>query len=329
MGCLAGEQDKIELGGYLELELPASGEGFHETALALNSGRNALRYVLEARGTRSLALPRYICDSVLEPAVEMGIETTFYHLDDSFEIVDEPEVGERCQLLYVNYFGLKANYCAELAGRLGDKLILDYSHSFHRLPLGGIDTFYSARKFFGVPDGSFLYTTSRLPRELERDVSWDRTGHLLGRIDEGASVHHSAFTRNEEALSGTPVRWMSKLTHRILAGVDHSFVRSTRTQNHLFLHAALKEANELAIPGTVAGETTIAYPYLRSGGAKLRQHLWDERIYVPILWPSARERTKPGSVEERLVEELIPLPIDQRYSTRDMTRIIRAIERHE
>lgn len=37
-------------------------------------------------------------------------------------------------------------------------IILDNTQSFFQKPISGIDTIYSCRKYFGVPDGAYLST---------------------------------------------------------------------------------------------------------------------------------------------------------------------------
>ena len=54
-----------EIGGYFELELNKNRE-YHKNALKLNSGRNALIFILMNLKPRKIYLPYYICDSVLE-----------------------------------------------------------------------------------------------------------------------------------------------------------------------------------------------------------------------------------------------------------------------
>ena len=64
-----------EIGGYIELErfsLPM----LHEGALALNSGRNALAYLIRARGIKKLLLPRFLCDSVPKVCEREGAAST-------------------------------------------------------------------------------------------------------------------------------------------------------------------------------------------------------------------------------------------------------------
>ena len=55
------------IGGYFELELRDYGTVYHDMGAALNSGRNALEYILRS-GPRydNVYLPYYTCDVMLQ-----------------------------------------------------------------------------------------------------------------------------------------------------------------------------------------------------------------------------------------------------------------------
>jgi len=94
-----------ELGGYFELELN-QGVHFHSEALALNSSRNCLKYILQAQKPSKVYLPAYCCDSLVEPLISEGVEYSFYHIDESFELIELPNLKFNERLLYINYFAL-------------------------------------------------------------------------------------------------------------------------------------------------------------------------------------------------------------------------------
>jgi hypothetical protein len=49
---------------------------------------------------------------------------------------------------------------------------------------------------------------------------------------------------------------------------------------------------------------------------------------VATYWPEVLERLPdPGFPEHSLVNEIIPLPVDQRYSESDMERIVSVVQR--
>ena len=54
-----------EIGGYFGMETLA-GETYHAALIAVNSGRNALLYLLKARNVQKLYIPGFLCDTVYE-----------------------------------------------------------------------------------------------------------------------------------------------------------------------------------------------------------------------------------------------------------------------
>ncbi|MFN5704969.1 MAG: hypothetical protein ACK45U_03865, partial [bacterium] len=69
-----------EIGGYFELELNRKSE-YHPEAIKLNTGRNALEYILRVRNYKKVYLPLYTCDAVLQPLKKLKIEFEFYNID--------------------------------------------------------------------------------------------------------------------------------------------------------------------------------------------------------------------------------------------------------
>ena len=81
---ICGEQ--AEYGGYLEL-------GFGPGALALNTARNCLAYVLRARNIRTLQLPSYLCGAVKNTCAELGVRAIEYPIGQDFLPLPELEPG--------------------------------------------------------------------------------------------------------------------------------------------------------------------------------------------------------------------------------------------
>lgn len=50
------------IGGYFQFE-ESSGKMLYEDGVKLNSGRNALVYLLEARNIKKIMMPQFMCDS--------------------------------------------------------------------------------------------------------------------------------------------------------------------------------------------------------------------------------------------------------------------------
>ena len=317
---MVASNNKIKpIGGYFELELRC-GQEFHMNALHLNTARNCLEYIILARNYTKIYIPYYTCEVILQPLLKHNIEYEFYHINVNLEPVKLPSLNENEGFLYTNYFGLKQGCVEKLSSLYGNQLIVDNSQSFFSPRIDGIDTFYSARKFFGVPDGSYLYTDSKLEVVLEQDKSYMRMQHLLQRIDESAEKAYILFRQNDDSLDNQPIKLMSKLTERILKDVDYQNVKNRRIENFQYLHKTLSNTNILNLE-LHQYFVPMVYPYL-TNDATIRKRLIENKVFVAKYWPNVLEWCNEDSLEYNLTENLIPLPIDQRYSNNEMRFII-------
>lgn len=314
--------DQKSIGGYFELELPQNSE-YHSAAIALNTGRNCLEYILRVRGYRNVYLPYYSCDVLLEPFIKLNVKYSFYRINEHLELDEDIQLNDGEALLYINYFGLKQGYIDFLATKYGKQLIVDNTQAFYAKPFEGIDTFYSCRKFFGVADGAYLYCDKQLDIELEQDYSWGRMTHLLKRIDISPEAAYKDFSRQDDQLKENPIRTMSSLTRRIMASIDDNLVKTKRRDNYMLLESALSEKNGISLP--LAGNAVpMVYLYL-STDLELRQCLINNKIYVATYWPNVLDWCNEDDFEYQLTQLSLPLPIDQRYGEDDIKRIIELI----
>lgn len=310
-----------EIGGYFELER-FFGKEYHEKALGLNSGRNALLYLLKARKIKKLYIPYFLCDSVSNLCRNYGFEFHFYSIARDFLPVFPAAPGRDEYLYVVNFYGQISN---EMVLRMKQKygnIIFDNIHAFFQKPVTGVDTIYSCRKFFGVPDGAYLATDAVLEEKLKQDVSSHRMRHILGRFEGFASDYYQDFKSNDHSFGQLPLMEMSALTRNLLRAVDYETVRKKRNENYAYLETALGTRNPLKLR-TLYGP--YAYPFYHKNGMALKQALAAEKIYVATLWPNVLEYE--GTLEKDYAENILPLPCDQRYTQEDMERIIDVIGR--
>lgn len=307
-----------ELGGYLELELGNRDNEYHRGLTRLNTGRNALEYILRARKFSKIFLPYYHCSALKTPLERLGQSFEFYHIDYNFEF-EHFSVADDEALLYINFFGLKDSYIHSLAARYTN-LIVDNAHSFFSHPLPGVDTFYSCRKFFGVPDGAYLATEHHPEAGFRQDVSSGRYTHLVGRYDEGATAHYAFYKQLENSFDDEPVKLMSVSTQRLMANIDYEAAAAKRSENYICLHEALKDINRLTLPAKSVG---MSYPLLTS--LDMLHKLIQQKVYIGIYWPNVIRDMPSDSVEHDLALNLLSLPIDQRYDTNDMEEIVKRI----
>ena len=186
-----------------------------------------------------------------------------------------------------------------------------------------MDTIYSCRKYFGVPDGAYLYTDLNLNEKLEIDKSSDRMRHILGRFEGMASEYYEDFRNNDKSFIDLPLRAMSKLTRNILGAINYEKIKNKRESNFRYLHDKLKARNILNI---IEPEGAFAYPYYVKNGLSIRKVLISKRIYVATLWPNVLQNNAGDSIEYNYVANILPLPCDQRYTNEDMDLIVKELE---
>ncbi|MGV9002164.1 MAG: hypothetical protein ACOH18_04415 [Candidatus Saccharimonadaceae bacterium] len=311
-----------EIGGYFELELK-EGSFLHDNLVQLNSGRNSFEYALRLLRPTKVYFPKFTCDVMLEPLIKLNIEYSFYSIDENFEIVDKPKLKEHEIILYTNYFGVKDKYSRQLSKLYKNSLILDCSQAYYFKPLKLGYTFYSPRKFFGVSDGGLLSTDKLLDQDFDRDISSSRIGHLTERLELGAEAGYKNFKINDGSLVDEPIKQMSVLTHRLLGNIDFDKARKKRQENAAFLHSKLGEFNQLKVEPKMTS-CLMVYPLLIDT-PNIREHLIANKVFTALYWPNVLEWCKEDELEHYLSQNLLPLPIDQRYSAQDMEYIVKIL----
>lgn len=304
-----------EIGGYFELER-FSGKEYHADLLALNNGRCALLYLLKARKIKKLYIPYFLCDSVSDLCDRYGYAYEYYPISRDFLPVFDKMLQEGEWLYIVNFYGQISNaQLAQLQKRYR-YVIFDNIHAFFQKPIPGVDTLYSCRKFFGVPDGGYLATDIKLEEALEQDVSKNRMRHILGRFEGCATDYYADFKGNDSSFAQLPLRGMSELTHNLLRGIDYDAVREKRNENYRYLADALGAGNPLPL---TMPDGPYAYPFYCPNGMEMKKRLAEKKIYVATLWPNVLELD--GTLEKDYAENILPLPCDQRYGVEDMAMI--------
>jgi len=306
------------IGGYIELQLPV-GEEYYPSLIKLNTGRNSLEYILLVKGYRTIYLPYFTCDVLLEPIKHLGIKLKYYQIDSNLDPIIDFELGPTDCIVYTNYFGLKQDTVNRLSTYI-DNLIIDNSQAFFSEPLPHVDTFYSCRKFFGVPDGAYLHLNTYTRLNVQSDVSIERFSHLIKSIDLSIEDGYPDYIENNKALESNSIRSMSSLTRKILSGINYEECKAKRNANFKFLHNFLEESNQLKFPGLeINGPMT--YPFLVAD-ASIKEKLIERKIFVPTFWPNVFHWASKGMFEYYLANNLVSLPIDHRYNLDDMTRIL-------
>ena len=233
-----------------------------------------------------------------------------------------PQGLEGDWLYLINYYGQYSVEEIRHLGQIYKNIIVDNVQAFYTKPIDGLDTIYTCRKFFGVPDGGYLYTDCTLSEILQKDESYDRLTFLAGRLERSANDFYSAYRENEQRIDELPLRRMSMVTQNLLRGIDYEKIKKDRERNFSYLHEYLKSINqlELCLP-----DGPYMYPLLVKDGAEIRKRLQEKKIYVPTMWPNVLESLAHEETEYALAKNILPLPCDQRYDLNDMQYLVKEV----
>ena len=143
---------------------------------------------------------------------------------------------------------------------------------------------------------------------------------LLKSIEEGTNSAYQDYLKNEDKFIAN-FSEMSKISTKILSSVDYQKVANIRRNNFIVMDYLLRPYNELK--WDLAEQVPMVYPFLIN--KPLRSILIANKIYVPQWWKYLIEITESVDFENYLSKYLLPLPIDQRYNTKDILSLAQFI----
>ena len=321
----------IEIGSFIELELPTGVEYYSEhegaqrnvpaTDIArLNSGRTAIYHALRVSGANRIWLPIYQCDTVREFLQRKQARIAYYHIDNSFNPTDATPTSEDAILL-VNYYGVMSKErMKELATRFAHaKIIIDNSQAFFSEPLPQALNVYSCRKFFGVPDGAYVIgkKAANHTNEYPQCTSSDTSAFLLQRIEYGCEGKaYESRMQNEERIDTEDIMRMSALTQRLMQGSNTKANKTRRRQNFNTAHKLFANINKL--DATCHYNNTcvpMVYPLLIEDDLVL-DRLQAAKHFQGHWWSYLLDEVPANTTESWLSRYIIPITIDQRYNER-------------
>jgi len=318
--------------------------------ILLTSGRAALKLVVRSLklGRRDeVLLPSYLCKDILKPFREEGVRITFYKVEDTLN-VDVDDVESRISkntkaLLFIHYFGFPqpaTERIASLSSQSGIFLIEDLVQSFltnlRGKPLGsaGDVTVSSYRKWMPIPDGALLginnagfsvLSARNSSREAQlyvkkRIAALKLKGKYFSKSGLPKRVFEEAFAAADEFLGTTPVR-ISDYSRRMLRRFDFEAIIAKRREN---FERFLRATSRLKIVRPIykdlpADVCPLGFPILTRDRNVVKRMLIKNQIYPPIHWRLPTELDRQDfPVPWRVSNNILTLPIDQRYDVRDM-----------
>lgn len=264
-------------------------------------------------------VPFHTCDATLDPFRLSGVRTSFYGLDEDLTPVSLPRLAYGEYFLWTNYYGICGAVTERLKSHYGERLIIDDTHAFHHGGHSGHWSFTSARKWFGVPDGAYLFSPRPISVVAPR-FAGASVGHAVLRSVGRQKEAYAAYLRYEASLTSA-VNRISVISNGLLRGLDLNWTKAKRMINFAYFKERLGHLNQLNM-GLDLVDVPFCYPYLTATAVD-RTALHAQGFFIPRLWPDVCARNMDGfDFDKRLSADLLPLPIDHRYTPEDLDSLI-------
>jgi hypothetical protein len=311
------------IGGFFELEKPEAISVYHEKGIGLSNGRSCLSVIVDQYKPSTVYVPYYCCDTLLEPLEKNKIKIAFYSINQKLEATYLPDIKHQELFLYINYFGIKKFYANYLVKYYQQQIIIDNTHDYFTKGFDEGSSFNSSRKYFGVPDGGYLYTKENIGFEYPRNKNFI-TDHLTLKLDGRQEEAFISFKRNELTQNCQPFR-ISMFSESILEGINYDLVRTKRIENFNFYQRELGQMNQLENVSLSDNSVPFCYPFMVKKEIDLSM-FYNRNIFIPVFWKEVLDRKEGFIWEKELTKRVLPLPIDHRYNFDSLKVIVNLIK---
>lgn len=313
--------------------------------------REAL-YVLARKfrdSSKKVLIPAYTCQTVLEPFLQQGWEIDYYNVNNRLRI-DIEDIKAKTAVFKPSlciahpYYGADLNReeldaLAEIK-RCGCILIEDLTQCVFSTQRNTIFDYFvgSYRKWFPIPDGAFLIGDVDGVNEMPENEIFVQTMsdamYLRGTFHQSGDNNIKEISRRLgniaiSHISGEIVpHSMSNFSISLLSEMDIEELKRKRWDNYLYLYEHLQTNRTCIFIDRNPDELTCAplfFPVYVKDRSTFQMKLAQQEIYAPILWPVHTDKVLINENIRQIFEEIIMLPIDQRYERSDMERMVAVI----
>lgn len=310
-----------------------------DKCLFLENGRQCYKVLMDnVKG--KIIFPAYACESMIQNIDRDRI--VFYDVDSNLEIdfnsISDKDIDEASVFVYVDYFGFsQSKNNIKKIKILKNKNILiveDITHSaFSNLEFIGDILICSMRKWFGIEGLGILYTenSNLLGIKLSEDNTFSRLrkraflekeNYASGKIN--TKIYLDMFNTAEEyANQSDKICMPTQDSMNRFYSYDYKQMIEKRRNNYLYLQNNLC-SNHIYQIKQLDRETPLFFPIYAELRNELREFLIHRNIFCPIHW-SKLESIDSNFNVHKILDNILSIPIDQRYDVNDMLRIIEAI----
>lgn len=299
------------------------------------SGRAALDFILKDilsyRRIKTVALPSWCCDSMIQPVLNNDLKFVFYPVViENNELVINDEVDADV-LLTIDYFGYKANRKKSFKGLV----INDISHSVFTQTDDDCDyIFGSLRKWAGFKTGGFAnarkcfsinantYTNDEYV-SLRKEAMIEKEKYINDQINKKdyLQVYAKAESMLENLFNYSSIE-------EDINSAKHFAVEDIKKQRQDNARVLLDTVKEYAIfKNADKDDCPLFVPIIVPDNKRdqLKAHLIKNNIFCPVHWPIT-DLHNLSKQEKYLYDNELSLVCDQRYNNEDMEYMCKKIK---
>ncbi len=302
--------------------------------------------------SKHVLIPAYTCQTCITPFLEKGWNCKFYPITKDLRI-DTIGLKSLCKdfqpsIVVVHpYYGMDlSNVEVDALQSLHDDGILlvkdDTQCIFTTQKLNFIDyTIGSYRKWFPIPDGGFIQSSNNLSvtfkEDPENNLFYDfqtYSMYLRGIYFKSGDerVKQISISLNKKAVAlvenSIKVHRMSDFSATILSNENLESNIMSRNTNFRYLSSHIVNNEFLSSVYHELPDQIIAplyFPIYVKNRTDLQKVLAQNHIYAPILWKVELEDVLINNDIADIYDQILVIPIDQRYDINDMKKIANTI----
>lgn len=297
---------------------------------------------------RVVLMPAYTCDTVYMPFKQLGWKCCYYSVNrdlyaNTQSIENEYKLHHPALFIIHPYFGQGLSEDEKQTMKelhdTGCKILVDNTQcifSEERLPY--VDYYTgSYRKWFPISDGGFLESTDETitkPEEENKIFCSLQKGAMYLRgeyfVTENEDIKQLSIQLNKAADLHScgeiiPHR-MSDFSETQLLKQDIESNKKARFDNYRYLYNnLLKEHLNFASSLDCISSAPLYFPIYLKNRRELQIYLAKYHIYLPVIWPIDDEEVLIDDEIGYIYQNILCIPVDQRYDKNDMERIVKLI----
>lgn len=314
-----------------------------------STGRDSIIHILRSTNARyqEVLLPAYICSEAINPFIDEKTKVRFYSLKENL-MINLDDIKKRITsktkiIIVIHYFGFPQEEIEELCRLCKEKKIIlveDCVHGFMTkkgdkyLGLFGDFSFTSFRKYVAIPDGSLLIGNKGSLTQ-KKNISIKHFFYVNLRyfslIIKGIYMNHKKiipeyfFFRSFKSIDKKFIDYkhpapMSLLSLNILKRYDFEDIKKKRQENFRYLLKEIKNKDIKPMYDYIDEDIfPIGFPIISGRKKEIKEKLINKGVFPPVHWILPEQiNKKEFPISKQISENILTLPIDQRYCEKDM-----------